>query len=246
MVHVPQFVACRLAVVACLACVCGLGQAQTNMNHSTNPMPSQTEPAKPSPIPAPAPVPTKAPSLLDHPAQPATVTLAAGKLTIQANNSSLTAILGQISVAGGMKVEGLPAAGSSDQRVFGSYGPGAARDVLSDLLTGSGYNVLMLGVTPAGLPRELALTARPAGGTSGPSSQPGVRGSDDDEGFQPTQYPEEQDTQPPPPPVPPGTANRARSPQELLQELQRMHQEQQGQQPSEGYPAPNSSDTPQN
>ena len=240
MVQISQSVAYRLAAVACLACVCGFGQAQDMRHSQDQASQSQTQLAKPSPAIAPAPIPppAKAPSLLDHPAEPAKVTLAAGKLSILANNSSLAAILDQISVVGGMKVEGLRTAGNSDQRVFGSYGPGTPRDVLSDLLSGSGYNVLMLGVTPAGLPRELALTARPTGGTPNASPQSGMRGSDDDEGFQPAQYPEEQDTQPPPPPIPPGTANRVRSPQELLQELQRMHQEQQDQQnsePSEGY-----------
>ena len=58
------------------------------------------------------------------------------------------------------KVEGL----SQDQRVFGSFGPGDPRDVLSQLLEGSGYNVLMLGGQGDGAPEEIVLSiAKPAG-----------------------------------------------------------------------------------
>ena len=32
-----------------------------------------------------------------------------------------------------------------DQRVFGTYGRGPARDVIAQLLDGSGYDVLMIG-----------------------------------------------------------------------------------------------------
>ena len=59
-------------------------------------------------------------------------------LRINASNSSLQQILNEVSVETGTKVEGLGA----DQRVYGEYGPGQARDVLSQLLQGSGYNVL--------------------------------------------------------------------------------------------------------
>ncbi len=115
----------------------------------------------------------RTPSLLDHPPQPATVSLVSGQLTIQADNSSLSAILHQVSAAGGMKVEGLRTGGSPGERVFGSYGPGAPRDVLSELLNGSGYNVIMLGETPSGAPRELTLTAQAVGGaTTKPAQAP--------------------------------------------------------------------------
>ena len=54
----------------------------------------------------------------------------------------------------------------ADERIFGTYGPGPARDVLSQLLDGSGYNVLMVGDRGAGTPRRIVLTIR-SGSTAG-------------------------------------------------------------------------------
>jgi hypothetical protein len=209
------------------------------------PQPRPAPPAaKPSPAvpvahtpPAPAkPVPY---SILNTPAEPAKVTLASGKLTIEATNSSLSSILGQIAKAGGMKIVGpYPNAG---QRVFGKYGPGAPREVLYDLLAGSGYNIMMLGVTPAGTPRELTLSARTGG-----VPRPAPHAAQTDEENNPENYedsgPAENDDQGPQysdqpqeveePEAPnasqiPPNGNRVRTPQQILQELQRMHQQQQ-------------------
>ena len=72
---------------------------------------------------------------------PASVVWDATGLRINASNSSLQQILNEVSTDTGTKVEGFGA----DQRVYGSYGPGQARDVLSQLLQGSGYNVLLAG-----------------------------------------------------------------------------------------------------
>jgi hypothetical protein len=52
----------------------------------------------------------------------------------------------------------------TDERVFGTYGPGQARDVLSQLLQGSGYNVIMVGDQGQGAPRRIVLSIRPAPG----------------------------------------------------------------------------------
>lgn len=145
---------------------------------------------------------------------------------MQADNSSLSDILHQVSRASGMKIEGLVIGSSRDQRVFGSYGPGAPRDVLSELLNGTGYNVMMLGATPSGAPRELALTSPSPAGAPGAQPQPPAsqNGDNDDSGdnAQPTQYPEEQNLTPPP-----GPPQMRRTPQQMLQELQRIRQQQQ-------------------
>lgn len=231
----------RLAIPACFVfSACCFAQVA----HAQRPSPmKQQQKATATPSQAAAPAAT---SLLDKPAQPAKVTLALGKLTVQADNSSLSEILNQVSEAGGMKIEGLQTGGNGDQRVFGSYGPGVPRDVLSDLLNGSGYNVMMLGVTPAGVPRELALTLRTGGGVPNPPSHPANAMEGNEEAIQPTQYQDEQ-PQPPPPPLAPGMANRVKSPQEMLQELQRLHdqqQQQQQQQPSEGYSLPSDDSQP--
>ena len=54
---------------------------------------------------------------------PASVVWDANGLLINASNSSLQQILGEVSTETGTKVEGL----SADQRVFGAFGPGKAR-----------------------------------------------------------------------------------------------------------------------
>jgi hypothetical protein len=238
MAPTQHLAASRLAALACLAfCACSFGQAG-RLPYQQSAQGNQAQPQKPSPVPTqsspttsalPPSPPATAPSLLDHPAQPAKVTLAAGRLSVQADNSSLSQILHQVSEAGGMKVEGLQAGGNGDQRIFGSYGPAAPRDVLSELLNGSGYNVMMLGETPAGVPRELALTLRSGEGVPNPPPNSGnaMRSDENDEPIQPTQYPDEQE---PPPQQTPNVPNRVRSPQEMLQELQRVHQQQQQQQ----------------
>lgn len=109
-------------------------------------------PAAPAAPPAP-PRPT------DMAPQPATVTLRNGRLTVVANNSDLGQILRTIASDGGMTVSGF----SNTARVFGVYGPGAPGDVLTDLLSGSGYNFIMSGETASGAPRELVLTAQTGG-----------------------------------------------------------------------------------
>ncbi|HTV04047.1 MAG TPA: hypothetical protein VME86_01675 [Acidobacteriaceae bacterium] len=206
-----------------------LPQAQSNTAAVGQPGPqssdtSKSQKAKPAASP---PASIAPPSLLSQPAQPAKVTLTAGQLTIDAHNSTLAEILDQISHAAGMKISGLRA-GNPDQRVFGTYGPGAPRAVLSDLLNGSGYNVLMLGTTPSGAPSELALSVRPTGGVPNPPPQTAstVTQEYQDDQIRPTQYP----PQPAPPPPTSGQRRGFRSPEQILQELEQMRQRQQQQQ----------------
>lgn len=234
----------QLAGVVCLAfCACSFGQTVPPPRRQPVETTTQRQPTNPAPVapsaPVPTPSPATAPSLLDHPPQPATVSLASGKLTVQANNSSLSDILNQVATAGGMKLEGLQTSANSDQRVFGSYGPGAPRDVLSELLNGSGYNVIMLGETPSGAPRELTLTARNSAGTaSAPTQSPSaVRNGDDQDQdeVQPTRYTDEQQNLTPPP-GPPEMRNGVRTPQQMLQELQKMRDQQQQQQQPDQQP----------
>jgi len=56
-------------------------------------------------------------------------------------------------------VSGMTINGSiRSDRVYGVYGPRSPSDVLTNLLKGSGYNFIMVGVTHEGVPRELLLT----------------------------------------------------------------------------------------
>ncbi|HEY5029680.1 MAG TPA: hypothetical protein VIK39_14815, partial [Candidatus Angelobacter sp.] len=90
----------------------------------------------------------------DAAAHPAAVKLRNGKLTIEANNSDLGQILQNLASISGMTINGL----NKGPRVFGVYGPGNSREVLRDLLVGSGYNFIMVGDGAQGAPRELLLT----------------------------------------------------------------------------------------
>ena len=167
--------------------------------------------------------PSLPPSLQDKPAQPARVTLSGGTLAVDANNSSLSKILDDLASSSGMTVDGL---GAQDQRVFGVYGPGNPRDVLSSLLDGAGYNFLMVGTTETGTPREVVLTARSNAPLSAtPNSGPSTPEPEDEEP-PPINNPAEDAN---PPARPPSTMpnGQPRSPAEMLQEMQRIRQQQQ-------------------
>ncbi len=160
-------------------------------------------------------------------------------LTVAATNSSLQQVLRDISTATGLKVEGLTG-GPGDQRIFGSYGPAPARDVLSQLLQGSGYNVLMIGDQGEGTPRQLVLTAKSGQANAQPAQGEATDGDANQAG---DDEPQEEPEQPEPPPVqrrPFGGPNRQpgmnRTPQQMLQEMQQrqlQQQQQQGAQPQQ-------------
>jgi hypothetical protein len=160
----------------------------------------------------------------DHPSA-ASVTWNSQGLRIQASNSSLRQILSDVSTATGTKIEGI----SADQRIFGVFGPGNARDVLSHLLDGSGYNVLMFGDQGQGTPRQILLTPQTQG--AAPSSpqnpNPALASTDDSADSDDQSQPED----PGPPSVrngftPPNQQSMPpRSPQQIMQDMQQ-HQQQ--------------------
>lgn len=195
------------------------------------PAAAQPAPAVPAapPVPAAPAVPARAetaPSLLQQPAQEAKIIFDNNRLSIHAENSSLAGILRQVASSSGMKVEGL----GGDERVFGTFGPGAPRDVIADLLNGTAYNVALIGDLDNGAPRELILSPT-THGAAAPAAAP--QANSDDANDQ-----ESQDVPPTPPPeVPqpattqtPGTPG-VRTPQQLFEQLQRMRQGQGQQQP---------------
>ena len=90
----------------------------------------------------------------------AIVSLAAGQLSVRADNSSLNQILRDISRVTGLKVTG----GVIDERVYGTYGPASTAAILAALLNGTGSNMLL--VEAGGhAPQELVLTPRQGGPT---------------------------------------------------------------------------------
>ncbi len=127
--------------------------------------PAASQPAA-APQPQPAPAASQvAPSMLQQPAGEAQVVFSGDTLSIRADNSSLSAILHQVASKSGMQIEGL----SGDERVFGTFGPGAPRDVLADLLNGTAYNLVLLGDLSNGAPRQLILTPTTHAGAAPPA-----------------------------------------------------------------------------
>ena len=182
----------------------------------------------PCPAGSPAPVLSPAaPCIPDWPAnkKPAEASIVwdSRGLFIQASNSSLDQILNDISLKTGAKVEGMGA----DERVFGTYGPGPVRDVLTELLEGSGYNILLIGDLGQGTPRRIVLSGRPTG-----PAQPPVQSTAEADEEQMT-APEAPPTGPSSPPVMPGSIPPppvpARSPQLMMQQHQQLMQERQEQ-----------------
>lgn len=193
-----------------------------------------TKPA-PSLVPPPPPPAPKWP-INDQPT-PASVTWDSRGLTIDATNSSLRQILAEVARDTGAKVEGL----GEDQRVFGSYGPGKARDVVSDLLQGSGYNILMMGEQGQGTPLEIVLSARNAGGP--PNARPAAAGENEDDSAEGVIDDRLQAPQMPPSMQPGiGQPAPARTPQQIMEEMQQRQQQLQQQQPPEN----NNQDNPPN
>jgi hypothetical protein len=180
------------------------------------------QPAPTQPPQAPAPASQVAPSMLQQPAAEAQIVFTGDTLSISADNSSLTAILHQVASKSGMQIEGL----SSDERVFGTFGPGAPRDVLADLLNGTAYNVVLLGGLSDGAPRQLILTPASHGG-AGPAPSPQATTDEAINEPEPAEAPQPPDVPPAgttPPPTP-----AVKTPQQLFEQLQRMRSAQQGQ-----------------
>jgi hypothetical protein len=164
------------------------------------------------------------------PTHRATVVYAKGQLEVSADNSSLNQILHEISRQTGMKITG----GVADEKVYGKYGPAASSDVLADLLGGMGCNML-LRENAAKDPTELILTPR-GGGPTPPN--PNAAGFDTEPEQVPAVSAAAQTPNPhPPPPNVPGvgglggaeanqTPGTAKTPQQIYEQLQQMHQTQ--------------------
>ena len=191
--------------------------AKKSPRHRTPVQPPTPPPqAQPAPDP-PAPEPPKWP-VNDTPAKPS-VTWDSQGLRIEATNASLHEILNQVSADTGAKVEGIGA----DERVFGDFGPGTTRDVISQLLHGSSYNVLMIGDQGSGTPRQIVLSTRRTGNSQAQSNRP-VQQDAPDEDVPEQPEADDQPVQPPlingrPPMqmVPQGPPGAPRTPQQVLQ-----------------------------
>jgi hypothetical protein len=169
------------------------------------PAAGHAQPAVPAAIPTLIPVAAPAPMPawpVNEAPTPALVQWDSHGLHISAKNSSLRQILADVSSRIGSTLEGM----GTDERVFGEYGPGPAKEVLAQLLHGSAYNVMLIGDQGQGTPRQIVLSVRSAGGQAqGQNSvQPAQNNGDDDS------EPVVDDTpvQQPPMPRPPMTPNQ--------------------------------------
>ncbi len=144
---------------------------------------------------------------------PAVISLTNGLLKVTANDSDLAQILAKIAAVSGMVIDG----SVQSTRVFGEFGPQDPREVLNELLVGSGYNYLMVGKTAFGTPRELRLA--PKLGTASPPSAPSSFSTEEPEAPGPGAILHV----PPAPPLDP--QERVRN---NLKRLQQMHDSQQG------------------
>lgn len=150
----------RFVVAASLALAVSL-PAQT-------PQASQAKPSAAPPLastlPATQPTTPETPALPLTPSQlppkHAQIAYANGKLSVSADNSSLNQILRQIASDTGMKITG----GVADERVFGQYGPAPTDQILTELLDGTGSNMLLVH-GDGGAPTQLILTSRQGGAT---------------------------------------------------------------------------------
>ncbi len=171
------------------------------------------------------------------PATPPQVSFHGGLLTITAQNSTLGDILRAVRNQTGAAVE-VPA--NATERVAGNFGPGPARDVLSSLLNGSHFNYVLLGsaTNPDALERVILTvksntndpaTAEGTATPPAPANNPEMAAED-----QADQTPEENNMFTEDPgaqaedqtPTPFGQPN-ARTPEQMLQDLQRQQDAQQ-------------------
>jgi hypothetical protein len=213
-----------------------------------HPRPTAAHPATAAPVEPPPPPPMPNWPINDQP-NPASVQLDSAGLHIDAANSSLQQILTAVTSATGTKVEGF----AKDERVYGNFGPGQPREVLAQLLQGSGYNIVMIGDQGSGAPREIELSSRSAanGSQPGGNRNQSQADNDDDSNDNQVEFQPPQPAQPMQPPQnPPGRQGFGgsdgngpqRTPQQIQQELMQRQQQllqQQQQQMQTTNPPPN-------
>jgi hypothetical protein len=157
-----------------------------------------------------------------QPASPAKIDFSHGTLKIDAQNSSLSQILKQISRQTGIQIQGL----DQDERIYGQYGPDTVANTLTDLLDGSGYNYVMVGGGEGSPPSKLVLTH----GSGEPASGGSINGVSPPQSFTPPNGnggdPSGQPVMPSAQPTNDPTAGQPKTPQEIFDQLRRAHPQQ--------------------
>ena len=246
-----KFAAIILGGFVCLAMV---GSAYAGQQHSPRKHLVKQEQPTPAPTPQPAADPLPL-TLAQMPASPPQVSFHNGQLTIVAPNSTLGDILRAVRAQTGASVE-VP--GNAPERVVVKLGPGPARDVLASLLNGSHFNYVLLGsITDPAQVEKIILTSKAGSAPVDGSDAAKQAGNPPGQGIlqQAAEVPEEMQGEDPaddatdadnqadqanqadePQANQPNGQPAIKTPEQLLQELQRQQQIQQQQQQQPGQP----------
>jgi hypothetical protein len=193
----------------------------------------------PAPVATPQPAAAPAPPLRPEqmPATPPQVAFRNGQLTITAQNSTLGDILRAVRNQTGAAVD-VPA--NATERVVGTFGPGPARDVLSSLLNGSHFNYVLMGsatnpdalehviLTVKSGPEQPAATAAASATTPAPAENAEMTTEDQapDQAEENTNmFAEDPGQSGEQTPAPFGQPANARTPEQMLQDLQNQQQQ---------------------
>jgi hypothetical protein len=253
----------RFVLFAVIVIMCGL---TLNVSAATKRKPKLAKQAQSAPAPAPAIVEVPPPAELtleQKPAVPPTVTYRDRQLTIVAENSSLGDVLRAVKTQTGASID-LPA--NTNARVVTQLGPGPSRDVLAQLLNGTLFNYVLLGtVNDPFAVGKIILIPKPVGGPESAANVqpnqpqpnypavnvPNQNGEETDPDVE-TNTATEEDNTPAEPEQPAAQAPNGaqqpnlRTPEQLLQELQRQQQLQQQLQQQQGTSQPNQQQPEQN
>src|SRR2546426_9665027 len=247
----PKFV---LTLLAAYILTLSIASAQTSKKSAHKRAVKQEQPA---PAPEPPPPPPPPPTLEQMPASAPQVFFRNGQLTIVARNSTLGDILRAVHTQTGASVD-VPS--NATERVVSNLGPGPARDVLASLLNGSHFNYVMLGSpNDPRMVQRIILTSKAGAAPENASSEnassnPSQVATQQVYPQQPVPPPEteempveevqdeaapevdqaEQPGQPEEQQAPNGQ-QQVKTPEQLLQELQR-HQQHQQQGAPQGFP----------
>ena len=251
----------KLILLALLVCTFTL-----NVSAATKrkPKPKPAKQEQPAPTPAIVEVPPAELTLEQKPAVPPQVTYQDRQLTIVAENSSLGDVLRAVKTQTGASID-LPA--NTNARVVTHLGPGPSRDVLAQLLNGTLFNYVLLGTVndPASVGKIILMPKPMAGAESAANTQPNMQpqpnypavnmpnqnGEETDPDVE-TNTVTEEDNIPTEPEQPAAQAPNGaqqpnlRTPEQLLQELQRQQQIQQQLQQQQGAAQPNQQQPEQN
>jgi hypothetical protein len=249
----------RSSLILFLLVVCVFTLNVSAATKRKHPKPAKQE--QPAPTPAIVETPPPAELTLEQkPAVPPTVTYQNRQLTIVAENSTLGDILRAVKAQTGASIE-LPA--NTNARIVNHIGPGPSRDVLAQLLNGTLFNYVLLGTVndPAAVGKIILIPKPMGAGTESAANvqpniqpqpqnypnvnMPGQSGDEADPDTETTTTTEEDNSANVPEPEQPAAAPpngqqpNLRTPEQLLQELQRQQQLQQQMQQQQGNPQPN-------